>query len=343
MVRPTSLSLSEPPSSIPSHSIDQPNEICATHPRSVYISPQCPMLRLALQRPRRVHDSPLQHPRSPEAPRQIARACACTRPARPVDATRIRARLCGPADKCTRWLMLASPRCFASLSFLLTTNLSDPQFGDVLGALQALTRTVGYLALPTPRDTVHPHSPPHSQDFRRHSSGRCVISRNSWAAANLRGCIIFFARVLTHFPHFLPPPQPIPPLSPFLLSSIPAYRAAGRRGQERWHFSRRVLPYLLPVVSELVSQSPINQVPPLPGLPHSPLITTQPTTHMPTITLDIPCTAPHWPSLKLTRFGSRTHPSNLARASRVPVVHILRPSRSSGFPQPQRSTLATSH
>ena len=137
----------------------------------------------------------------------------------PLDATQIRAHLCGPADKCTRWLMLAGPRCFASLSFLLTTNLSDPQFGDVLGALQALTRTVGCLALPTPRNAVHPHSPPHSQDFRRHSSGRCVISRNSWAAANLRGCVIFFARVLTRFPHFLPPPQPIPP--PFPLFSSP--------------------------------------------------------------------------------------------------------------------------
>jgi hypothetical protein len=48
--------------------------------------------------------------------------------------------------------MSAVPRCFASLSFLLTTNLSDPLSGDVLGALQALARTVGCLALPTPRD-----------------------------------------------------------------------------------------------------------------------------------------------------------------------------------------------
>ena len=39
----------------------------------------------------------------------------------------------------------------ATLSFLLTTNLYDPPFGDVLGALQALALAAGYLALPTPR------------------------------------------------------------------------------------------------------------------------------------------------------------------------------------------------
>ena len=44
------------------------------------------------------------------------------------------------------------PAMLAALSFLLTTNLSDPLFGDVLGALQALARTAGCLALPTPRD-----------------------------------------------------------------------------------------------------------------------------------------------------------------------------------------------
>ena len=38
----------------------------------------------------------------------------------------------------------------AALSFLLTTNLSDPPFGDVLGALQALARTTGCLVLLTP-------------------------------------------------------------------------------------------------------------------------------------------------------------------------------------------------
>ena len=44
------------------------------------------------------------------------------------------------------------PALLASLSFLLGTNLSDALFGDVLGALQSLTRAAGCLALPTPRD-----------------------------------------------------------------------------------------------------------------------------------------------------------------------------------------------
>jgi hypothetical protein len=44
------------------------------------------------------------------------------------------------------------PAGLAALSFLLTTNLSDPLFGDVLGALQALARAAGFLALPTPHD-----------------------------------------------------------------------------------------------------------------------------------------------------------------------------------------------
>ncbi|KAI9435094.1 hypothetical protein H4582DRAFT_1817945 [Lactarius indigo] len=44
------------------------------------------------------------------------------------------------------------PALLASLSFLLSTNLSDALFGDVLGALQALARAAGCLALPTPRD-----------------------------------------------------------------------------------------------------------------------------------------------------------------------------------------------
>jgi hypothetical protein len=44
------------------------------------------------------------------------------------------------------------PALLAALSFLLNTNLSDPLFGDLLGALQALARAAGCLALPTPRD-----------------------------------------------------------------------------------------------------------------------------------------------------------------------------------------------
>ena len=44
------------------------------------------------------------------------------------------------------------PALLAALSFLLTTNLSDSIFGDVLGALQTLARAARCLALPTPRD-----------------------------------------------------------------------------------------------------------------------------------------------------------------------------------------------
>ena len=44
------------------------------------------------------------------------------------------------------------PALLAALSFLLSTNLSDALFGDVLGALQSLARAAGCLALPTPRD-----------------------------------------------------------------------------------------------------------------------------------------------------------------------------------------------
>ena len=44
------------------------------------------------------------------------------------------------------------PALLVALSFLLTTNLSDSIFDDVLGALQTLARAAGYLALPTPRD-----------------------------------------------------------------------------------------------------------------------------------------------------------------------------------------------
>jgi len=45
------------------------------------------------------------------------------------------------------------PTLLAALSFFLTTNLSDPLFGNVLGVLQVLACTVGCLALPMPRNT----------------------------------------------------------------------------------------------------------------------------------------------------------------------------------------------
>ena len=44
------------------------------------------------------------------------------------------------------------PALLMALSFLLNTNLSDALFGDVLGALQSLTRAAGCLVLPMPHD-----------------------------------------------------------------------------------------------------------------------------------------------------------------------------------------------
>jgi len=70
----------------------------AAHTRSVPVPHWCPVIRLALRPPGRLRDSPLKLSRSPESPRGISGACAHTRPARPVDATRIRACPRGPAD-----------------------------------------------------------------------------------------------------------------------------------------------------------------------------------------------------------------------------------------------------
>jgi hypothetical protein len=46
------------------------------------------------------------------------------------------------------------PALLAALSFLLSTNLSDELFVDVLSSYQALTNAAGMLALPTPRDAL---------------------------------------------------------------------------------------------------------------------------------------------------------------------------------------------
>jgi len=52
------------------------------------------------------------------------------------------------------YLMPARPALLllAALCFLLTTKLSEPLFRGVVGALQALARAAGHLALRTPRD-----------------------------------------------------------------------------------------------------------------------------------------------------------------------------------------------
>jgi hypothetical protein len=103
------------------------NHIAALPPYADYFSP--PALLFggtvhSVNRPE-VPIPSLQCPHSPEAPRRIPRVHACTRPARPVDATRIQAHLRGPTDS-ARYLMPGWPMLLAALSFLLTTNLSDP-------------------------------------------------------------------------------------------------------------------------------------------------------------------------------------------------------------------------
>ncbi|KAI0281084.1 hypothetical protein BC826DRAFT_408218 [Russula brevipes] len=122
---------------------------------------------------------PIQHPCSPKASRRLDRARACTRSTRPVDAPRNRA--C--PGKTVRAMLSAGwpallPALLPAFFFLLTTNLSDPLFGDVLGALQALARAAGFLALPAPRDaflttlakTHFPHALlPRSKNRRRRS------------------------------------------------------------------------------------------------------------------------------------------------------------------------------
>ena len=108
------------------------------------------MPRIALRWPRRVRGSLPQHPRSTQAPHRIAETRVRTRPAQPVDATRIRVRLLVPAG--VRAILNAGwPTLLAALSFLLTTNLSGPLFDGILSALRALACGAGCLALPTPR------------------------------------------------------------------------------------------------------------------------------------------------------------------------------------------------
>jgi hypothetical protein len=48
----------------------------------------------------------------------------------------------------------AWPAFLAALSFIISTNLSDDLFGDVLGAYQSLARVAGMLGLSTPRDAL---------------------------------------------------------------------------------------------------------------------------------------------------------------------------------------------
>ncbi|KAI0274075.1 hypothetical protein BGY98DRAFT_1178660 [Russula aff. rugulosa BPL654] len=93
----------------------------------------------------------LQHPRRPKPTCGFNRAspgwatnCAC-------DADRRQAAL------------------LEALSFLLTTNLSNSIFGNVLGARQSLLRAAGCLALPTPRDAFIGRTSTRRRRARRHN------------------------------------------------------------------------------------------------------------------------------------------------------------------------------
>ena len=152
MVRPTFVSLPKPSLPIPSHSIDQLDKTDAPPIPEAYIyllGVQClvslcdglagyaiPLYNtLAVQKPPARSSEPVRAP-GPLDPSTLPES----EPAR-VGLQTVRAMVNAG------W-----PAMLAALSFLLTTNLSDPLFGDVLGALQALARTAGCLGLPTPRD-----------------------------------------------------------------------------------------------------------------------------------------------------------------------------------------------
>jgi len=152
VVRPTSLSLSGPSLPIPSHSIDQLDKTDAPPIPEGYIyllGVQClvslcdglagyaiPLYNnLAVQKPPAGSPEPVRAP-GPLDPSTLPES----EPA------------CVGLQTVRAMVNAGWPALLAALSFLLTTNLSDPLFGDVLGALQALARTAGCLALPTPRD-----------------------------------------------------------------------------------------------------------------------------------------------------------------------------------------------
>jgi len=152
VVRPTSLSSSEPSSPILSHSIDQLDKTDAPPIPEAYIyllGVQCLVslcdglagYAIPLYNTLAVQKRPAGSPEPVRAPGPLDPSTLPeSEPAR-VGLQTVRAMLNAG------W-----PALLAALSFLLTTNLSDPLFGDVLGALQALARTAGCLALPTPRD-----------------------------------------------------------------------------------------------------------------------------------------------------------------------------------------------
>jgi len=110
-VLPTSLSLSEPSSPIPSHSIDRLDKTDAPPIPELFIYP------LGVQIPRLALDDGLAGYAIPIynflATHRIARARARTRPAPPINATRIQARPLGPADSArdTKCQLAHAARC----------------------------------------------------------------------------------------------------------------------------------------------------------------------------------------------------------------------------------------
>ena len=151
VVRSTTLSSSEPSSPIPSHSIaSTTRRKCCPSPKRTYTSSTsnisshsaCDGLAgytiplydiLAVQKPPAGSPEPVRTPG-------------------PLDPSTLEFELARVGLRTV--VAMVNAGWPAMLSFLLTTNLSDPLFGDVLGVLQALARTAGYLALSTPRDAT---------------------------------------------------------------------------------------------------------------------------------------------------------------------------------------------
>ncbi|KAI0292132.1 hypothetical protein BC826DRAFT_1105631 [Russula brevipes] len=149
--------------------------------------------------------------------------------------------------------------------FLLTTNLSDPLFGDVLGALQALARAAGFLALPAPRDaflttlakTHFPHALlPRSKNRRRRSllwSGPLVGLSPSHPLAQFPGRPLAPSarRPLARSLHFPAQPRPLARSPHRLIAPSPGSLVAlwlGRPVAPSRHLARPRRPLACPLV-----------------------------------------------------------------------------------------------
>ena len=88
----------------------------------------------------------------------------------------------GWATNCSHNAYVGWPALLVALSFLLTMNLSDSIFSDVLGMLQTLAYATGYFTLPTPHDvfltalakaTLPPHVVATLNELQQSSSVLC--------------------------------------------------------------------------------------------------------------------------------------------------------------------------